>query len=306
LVALQPGLRPEFREVGVGEVGDRLIPVGEVVEGGDPGGEEALALAGVNPGDEPDVAGGRELLGALGAAPAGMDIALAPLGRGLPIVVAVEDVDEAVAAAQVDRHDLGEGKLLPVTGAENERGVGGEVDPGRLEGVAVGRELEQRWDRRVPGEFGVPHRPPPVRVADEEIGIPEETVVGDGALADDLDLRAGQGVQGGRRRVGNAGCRMPFRPCDGHHPPGVLGGQGPHDRLLVRRAQGGEPGGQRIGGAGTGTPAEDRIELPQQRPLAAGRDPQVGRADRGAGRTGQEEHDQDSKRHHRQPHRGHR
>ncbi len=193
LVELQAGLGAQPRQQRVRDVRDRSRALGELAHRRHAVGQQALALEGVDPGDQQHILAGPQLE-VTGRAPAARVAArCSPLGGHPAVLVAIEQFEESVAASHCHGHYDVERELAAVPIAEDQHGRRRDRHVVGAQSLGIQRQLQQARHGLCPGQLGVPHLPAPGVVSDHEVGEPEKAVIGEGRLIDDVDVRGQRG-----------------------------------------------------------------------------------------------------------------
>ena len=201
LSPLQPSLRAHLAQDGLGQVGNWLRTRREVSHRHHAGGRQLLALAGVDAGDEQHIIGGAQLFLAGQTPTAGMHRRVAPTRPQSAVLVAVEQLQQSCTPGPLHGPDHGQGVCRPLTMPQHENCLRGHRDPALGQLLGIRSQLQQAGHRLRPGEFGVPHLPPALLVAHEEVGQADEAIVGEGRLVDNARLGGEGRARGGCRSV---------------------------------------------------------------------------------------------------------
>ncbi len=240
--------------------------------------EERRTLGGAQAGHEQHVAVRLHLEVARRAAPVELVAGIAPGDRAVVGEALGHDLLQPGAAQPIDGRDVVEAVHAGRPVAEQELDCVGAWHADALELLGVGRELEERGDARPTGELRVLHEVAAVWLPHDEVGEPDEALIGERGLEHDRrPSREGRdrGLDRGAHRAGVAHVG-PLDLDDGGAQLGAIGLE--HAVLvLVAHAAGALEHG--VFGVGHGVDATElRVERAQERELALGRLLQVARA----------------------------
>ena len=187
----------------------------------------------------------------------------------------IEKALQQFALRPVNRNEIRDGVAQHRAVAEFQLGFRRHRNTRPRQRVGISRQLQQRGDLGRAGQLGVGH-PILVAVADQEVGEPDETAVEHrrlihhrGAVGDGAAGGLGGGSQPGRR-VGRA--------ADNGDLVAELVAQLLEPASFMLGAENAGASEQFVVGDDGGAPAQLRVEIPQQRVLAAGGGGKIRRA----------------------------